>query len=78
LAATEDADGGGVHPNRDIMAMVFDMTTGAPVNWVAMVAKTAKASGFRLRAVWRCAGARRDDGGAGLEISQVGKFAFTN
>ena len=37
---------GGAHPDSDTMAMVFDMTAGTPVNWPAMVAKSAGASSF--------------------------------
>jgi len=46
LVATEETDCGGAHPNSDVMALVFDMTTGTPVNWPALLAKTAKASSF--------------------------------
>lgn len=45
LVATDDyVNCGGAHPNEDTMAMVFDMTTGAPVNWPAMVTKSAGAT----------------------------------
>jgi hypothetical protein len=46
LIATEEVFCGGTHPDGDTMAMVFDLTTGAPVNWVAMVAKSATPSAF--------------------------------
>ncbi|MGB8259044.1 MAG: hypothetical protein WCE75_01780 [Terracidiphilus sp.] len=46
LVATDEADCGGAHPNSDTIAMVFDMTTGTPVNWLALVAKGAGAKAF--------------------------------
>ena len=38
---------GGAHPDTDIVAIVFDMTTGEPVNWSALLPKSAKASVYR-------------------------------
>ena len=35
---------GGAYPDSDRNAMVFDMSTGDPVDWAAMIAKTAGAS----------------------------------
>lgn len=46
VATDEYVNCGGAHPDSDTMAMVFDMTTGTPVNWPAMVAKSAGASAF--------------------------------
>lgn len=46
LVASDDAFCGGAHPNSDQMALVFDMTTGAPVNWTALVAKSTGASSY--------------------------------
>lgn len=46
LATDEYVSCGGAHPGSDTMAMVFDMTTGTPVNWPALVAKSAGASAF--------------------------------
>jgi len=46
LVATDEAFCGGAHPNSGQMALVFDMTTGAPVNWLALVAKSAGASTY--------------------------------
>jgi hypothetical protein len=47
LVATDDyVNCAGAHPASDTMAMVFDMTTGTPLNWPAMVAKSAGASTF--------------------------------
>jgi len=46
LVAADDTNCGGAHPNEDRMAMVFDMTTGAPVNWLALLPKSAGASSF--------------------------------
>ncbi len=37
---------GGAYPDSDHIAMVFDMSTGDPVNWTAMIAKTAGASSY--------------------------------
>jgi hypothetical protein len=44
LLATDDSFCGGAYPDSGQMALVFDMTTGAPVNWMALVAKSAGAS----------------------------------
>ena len=47
LVGTDDyVNCAGPHPNSDTMAMVFDLTTGTPVNWPAMIAKSAGASAF--------------------------------
>ncbi len=46
MVASDEADCGGVHPNSSQMAMVFDLTTGAPVNWMALIAKSAGASSY--------------------------------
>jgi hypothetical protein len=46
LVATDETFCGGAHPDGSTMAMVFDMTTGTPVNWLALVAKSAGASTF--------------------------------
>jgi hypothetical protein len=46
LVATDEIDCGGAHPNSDVMAMVFDMTTGTPVNWPAQFPQSAGASSF--------------------------------
>jgi hypothetical protein len=46
LVATDEFDCGGAHPNSEVMAMVFDMTTGAPVNWPAQFPQSARASSF--------------------------------
>jgi hypothetical protein len=37
---------GGAHPNRDTLAMVFDLTTGKPVNWMNFIGKLANASAY--------------------------------
>jgi len=44
LVATDEIYCGGAHPNSDVMAMVFDMTTGTPVNWPAQFPQSAGAS----------------------------------
>jgi len=44
LVASDELFCGGAHPDNDQMAMVFDMTTGAPVNWITLVAKSAAPS----------------------------------
>jgi hypothetical protein len=44
LVASDEVFCGGAHPDTGTMAMVFDLTTGAPVNWLAMVPKSAAAS----------------------------------
>jgi hypothetical protein len=46
LVASDEAFCGGAHPNSDQMALVFDMSTGAPVNWTALVAKSTGASSY--------------------------------
>jgi len=46
LVATDEIYCGGAHPNSDVMAMVFDMTTGTPVNWPAQFPQSAGASSF--------------------------------
>lgn len=46
LVANDEIYCGGAHPQNDTMAMVFDMTTGAPVNWPAMVAASKGASTY--------------------------------
>lgn len=46
LVASDDTFCGGAHPNGDQMALVFDMTTGVPVNWTTLVAKSAGASSY--------------------------------
>jgi hypothetical protein len=46
LVATDEVFCGGAHPDSDEVALVFDMTTGEPVDWVAMVAKRAGASAY--------------------------------
>lgn len=46
LVASDETFCGGAHPNADRMAMVFDMATGAPVNWTEMVAKSTDASAY--------------------------------
>lgn len=43
LVASDETFCGGAHPEEDQMAMVFDMTTGAAVNWMALVAKSSGA-----------------------------------
>ena len=37
---------GGAHPDSDTLAMVFDLTTGRPVNWTILIAQSADASSF--------------------------------
>ncbi len=37
---------GGAHPDSDTLAMVFDLTTGKPVNWMNFIAKSANASAY--------------------------------
>ena len=37
---------GGVHPDRNTLAMVFDLTTGKPVNWMNLINKSANASAY--------------------------------
>lgn len=44
IVATDETDCGGAHPDSDTMAMVFDMTTGAPVNWIGFLPKSASPS----------------------------------
>jgi hypothetical protein len=44
LVEREDTYCGGAHPDSGQMALVFDMTTGSPVNWVAQLPASAKAA----------------------------------
>jgi hypothetical protein len=44
LIESEDWFCGGAYPDEEEMSLVFDMTTGAPVNWTEIVAKSAGAS----------------------------------
>lgn len=37
---------GGAHPDRDTLAMVFDLTTGKPVNWMNLIDRSANASAY--------------------------------
>jgi len=37
---------GSAHPNSDTLAMVFDLTTGRPVNWMNFIARSANASAY--------------------------------
>ncbi len=37
---------GGAYPNRDTLAMVFDLTTGKPVNWMNLIGRSANASAY--------------------------------
>lgn len=46
IVATDSVFCGGAHPDNDTLAMVFDLTTGRPVNWMDLVAKSANASAF--------------------------------
>lgn len=47
LLATDSSFCAGAHPNSGQVAMVFDMNTGAPVNWTAMVTSTAGATAYK-------------------------------
>jgi hypothetical protein len=46
LLASDAIDCGGVHPDNGQMAMVFDMTTGTPVDWTKMVPASAGAKPY--------------------------------
>jgi hypothetical protein len=46
MVATDYSSCGGVHPNDSQMAMVFDLQTGTPVNWLALLPKAAGASSY--------------------------------
>jgi hypothetical protein len=46
MVVTDSADCGGAHPNSGQMALVFDMTTGTPVNWLALMPKAVGAKAF--------------------------------
>ena len=46
IVATDETSCGGAHPDSDTIAMVFDLTTGRPVNWMALIAPSAKATTF--------------------------------
>jgi hypothetical protein len=37
---------GGAHPDNDTLAMVFDLTTGRPVDWMKLIAKSANARAY--------------------------------
>jgi hypothetical protein len=46
IVAFDFAFCGGAHPDRGTLAMVFDLTTGRPVNWMNFIAKSANASTY--------------------------------
>lgn len=46
MVASDETFCGGAHPNGGVMAMVFDMTSGAPVNWTKLVVKSVGASEY--------------------------------
>lgn len=46
IVATDEVFCGGAHPDSDTFAMVFDLTTGRPVDWTKLIAPSAKASAF--------------------------------
>ena len=46
LLVTDEANCGGAHPNSGQMALVFDMTTGAELNWMRTIATQAHASTY--------------------------------
>jgi hypothetical protein len=46
MVATDETDCGGAHPNSDTLAMVFDLTSGKPVNWIALISKAANATPY--------------------------------
>jgi hypothetical protein len=51
LVATDEVFCGGAHPDSDDVALVFDMTTGEPVNWVSMLTKGIEASAYADTAI---------------------------
>ena len=46
MVAKGSAFCGGAHPDDDTRAIVFDLTTGRPVDWVNLIAESAKASTY--------------------------------
>lgn len=46
LVASEEADCGGMYPNSDQMALVFDLATGLAVDWTTMVARSSRPSAY--------------------------------
>jgi len=46
LVASDAIDCGGAHPDNGQMAMVFDLTTGKPVDWTKMLAPAADAKPY--------------------------------
>jgi hypothetical protein len=46
LVASDQSSCGGAHPNSDTLAMVFDLATGRPVDWMGLIAKSAQASPY--------------------------------
>ena len=44
IVASDDTSCGGAHPDTDTLAMVFDLTSGRPANWMNLIAKSANAS----------------------------------
>lgn len=46
LVASEEADCGGMYPNSDQMALVFDINTGLEVDWTSMVASSSHPSAY--------------------------------
>lgn len=46
LVGSQETFCGGAHPDSEQISIVFDMTTGATVNWVALLPKSAQASAY--------------------------------
>lgn len=46
LTAADNTSCGGAHPADGLMVMVYDLHTGAPINWFRYVAPSAKASSY--------------------------------
>ena len=46
LVATDGVFCGGAHPGEDQIALVFDMATGMPVNWLTRIPNSAGASNY--------------------------------
>ena len=44
IVAIDETNCGGAHPDSDTLAMVFDMTTGKPVNWIKLLPESSAPS----------------------------------
>jgi hypothetical protein len=46
MVAIDSVFCGGAHPDSDTLAIVFDLTTGGPMNWMTFIAESADVSAY--------------------------------